>query len=177
MLGPQSQSPSQPYQSTTDSINTNPITGANLIDTNNTLYGIVTDNNAFMVAAKYTWDPFKFYGGYEYIRQNNPANPLGVGAVDQGGYLMSGVEDDNLDSPKIVQIWWTGVKYAYDKKTDITLSWYQQLQNDFPSYPSTCSARQVSAVPARARSTKCHSIWIITSPSVSMFMPELRIPG
>ena len=33
LLGPQSQSPSQTYQSTTDSINTNPITGANLIAT------------------------------------------------------------------------------------------------------------------------------------------------
>ena len=54
LLGPQS--PTQPYQSTTDSINTNPITGANLIPTNNTVYGIVTDNNAIMVAAKYTWD-------------------------------------------------------------------------------------------------------------------------
>ncbi|MGB8986327.1 MAG: TonB-dependent receptor, partial [Candidatus Sulfotelmatobacter sp.] len=54
LLGPQS--PTQPYQSTTDSINTNPITGVNLIDPNNTVYGIVTDNRAVMVAAKYVWD-------------------------------------------------------------------------------------------------------------------------
>jgi predicted porin len=136
LLGPQS--PTQPYQSTTDSINTNPITGANVIGTTNTLYGIVTDNNAIMVAARYAWDPFKFYGGYEWIRQTNPANPLGVGALDQGGYLLSGVEDNNLDSPKVVQIWWMGVKYAIDSKTDITASWYHQLQNDF-RLPSTCS--------------------------------------
>jgi predicted porin len=138
LLGAQSQSPGQSFQSTTDSINTTPITGVNLIDTNNTVYGIVTDNNAIMFAAKYAWDPFKFYGGFEYIWQNNPSHPLGVGADDQGGYLMSGVEDDNLDSQKQVQIWWTGVKYAYDKKTDITLSWYQQRQNTF-RVPSTCS--------------------------------------
>jgi predicted porin len=99
----------------------------------------VTDNNAIMIAAKYAWDPFKFYGGFEYIRQNNPSHPLGVGADDQGGYLMSGVEVVNLDSQKQVQIWWTGVKYAYDKKTDITLSWYQQRQNTFRRNPSTCS--------------------------------------
>jgi predicted porin len=139
LLGPQSQSPSQSFQSTTDSINTNPIMGgANLIDPNNTVYGIVTDNNAIMAAAKYTWDPFKLFAGYEYIWQNNPSNPLGVGADDQGGYIMSGVEDNNLDSEKLVQIWWTGVKYAYDSKTDITLSWYQQRQNDF-RVPQTCS--------------------------------------
>ncbi len=131
------QSPTQPYQSTTDSINTNPITGPNLIDTANTLYGIVTDNSALMVAAKYTWDPFKFYGGYEHIQQFNPDHPLGVGASDQGGYILSGVEDNNLDTPKTVQIWWTGVKYAYDSKTDITTAWYHQAQNTFRA-PPTC---------------------------------------
>jgi predicted porin len=137
LLGPQSLS--APYQSTTDSINTNPITGVNLIATTNTVYGIVTDNNAIMATAKYTWDPVKFYAGYEYIWQNNPKNPLGVGASDQGGYFMSGVEDNNLDSEKLVQIWWTGAKYTYRKKTDFTLAWYQQRQNDFRS-PPACSA-------------------------------------
>ena len=136
LLGPAS--PTQPYQSTTNSINTNQITGTNLIGTDSTVYGIVTDNNAVMVTAKYAWDPFKFYAGYEYIWQNNPKNPLGVGATDQGGYLMSGVEDDNLDNEKLVQIWWTGIKYTYRSKTDVTLSWYEQRQNDFRS-PPTCS--------------------------------------
>jgi predicted porin len=135
LLGPQS--PSAPYQSTTDSINTNPITGANLIGTTNTLYGIVTDNGGIMAAVRYTWDPFKVFGGYEYIWQNNPTNPLGVGASDQGGYIMSGVEDNNLDSEKVVQIWWMGGKYAVDSKTDVTLAWYHQRQNDFRR-PSAC---------------------------------------
>ena len=132
------QSPTQPYQSTTNSINTNPITGANVIDPNNTVYGIVTDNNAVMLTARYTWDRLKLFAGYEYIWQNNPADPLGVGASDQGGYFMSGVEDNNLDSEKLVQIWWTGGKYAIDSKTDITVAWYQQRQNDF-RVPQTCS--------------------------------------
>jgi len=137
LLGPQS--PTQSFQSTTNSINTNPITGGvNLIDTHNTVYGIVTDNRAVMVAAKYTWSPLKLFAGYEYIWQNNPKNPLGVGASDQGGYIMSGVEDNNLDSQKLVNIWWTGGKYAIDSKTDVTLSWYQQRQNDF-RLPPTCS--------------------------------------
>src|SRR3984885_14092375 len=142
LLGPQSLS--APYQSTTDSINTNPINGGagmgvNLIDPNGTLYGIVTDNNALMFAAKYKWDPFKFFAGYEYIWQNNPKNPLGVGASDQGDYILSGVEDNNLDSQKLVNIWWTGAKYTYRPKTDITVAWYQQRQNDFRR-PPECSA-------------------------------------
>jgi len=133
------QSPTQPYQATLDSINTHPITGANLIGTTNTEYGIVTDNSAIMAAAKYTFEQLKFYAGYEHIRQTNPSNPLGIGASAQGGYLLSGVEDDNLDSPKTVQIWWSGVKFSYDAKTDITLSYYHQEQNDF-RLPPACSS-------------------------------------
>jgi predicted porin len=134
LLGPQTTAKSnQSTQSTLDSIDTTSITGPNLIDTTNTLYGIVTDNRAIMAAAKYTWDKFKLFAGYEFIRQANPANPLGIGASDQGGYILSGVEDDNLDLPKHVQIWWTGGKLAVDSKTDVTLSWYHQLQNDFHS--------------------------------------------
>ena len=137
LLGPQS--PTDPFQSTTNSINTNPITGDNLIPTTNTLNGIVTDNNAMMLAVKYKWNRFRFYAGYEYIWQNNPSNPLGVGASDQGGYVLSSVEDNNLDSEKLVNIWWAGTKYAVDPKTDVTFAWYQQRQNDF-RIPPECSA-------------------------------------
>ena len=136
LLGPESLT--APYQSTVNSINTNPINGANLIGPTNTEYGIVTDNTAVMAAAKYTWDPFKIFAGYEHIRMNNPSEPLGVGATAQGGYLLSGVEDKNLDSTKIVQVWWTGVKYAFDTKTDITVSYYHEEQNDF-RVPPGCS--------------------------------------
>ncbi len=83
LLGPQSLT--QPYQSTTDSINTNQITGTNLIDPNDTVYGIVTDNNAAMFAFKYESDAWKFFVGYEYIWQNNHKNPLVVGASAKAG--------------------------------------------------------------------------------------------
>jgi predicted porin len=174
LLGPQSLS--APYQSTVNSINTIQITGVNLIDPNDTVYGIVTDNNAVMVALKYAWDPFKFFAGYEYIWQNNPSNPLGVGATDQGGYIMSGVEDNNLDSEKLLQIWWTGAKYTYRSKTDFTFAWYQQRQNDFRR-PPTCSPTAGFRASCAGTLTRGRSTWIITSPSVSTHMPELHIPG
>jgi predicted porin len=136
LLGPTS--PTQPYQSTLNSIDMTPITGVNLINPSNTEYGIVTDNTAIMIAAKYAWSQFKVFGGYEHILQQNPAHPLGVGATAQGGYLLSGVEDNNLDSNKIVQVFWTGVKYAFNRKADVTLSYYREIQNDF-RVPSTCS--------------------------------------
>ena len=137
MLGPQS--PTQPYQSTTNSINTNPITGPNVLATTGTVYGIVTDNHGIITAAKYTWDPFKFYAGYEYIWQNNPTNPLGVGASDQGGYLMSGVEDNNLDSDKASEYLVDGREVHLSQENRLHFAWYQQRQNDF-RLPPTCSA-------------------------------------
>ena len=136
LLGPTSLT--QPYQSTVNGINTNPTTGPNLIGMGNTEYGIVTDNTAIMVAGKYTWNQFKLYGGYEHILYHNPSDPLGVGATAQGGYRLSGVEDNNLDSAKIVQVFWTGVRYAFNDKTDIVLSYYHELQNNF-RVPATCS--------------------------------------
>src|SRR6202050_2167037 len=136
LLGPQSLT--QPYQSTLNSINTNPIKGANLIGTTNTEYGIVTDHSALMVAGKYTWNQYlKFFGGYEYIRYVNPSDPLGVGATAQGGYLLSGVEDNNLDSPKKVQVMWTGVRYSLNTQTEITFSYYREIQNDY-RLPPVC---------------------------------------
>jgi predicted porin len=137
LLGPASLS--APYQSTVDSINTNPINGANLVGTSNTEYGIVTDNTAVMVAAKYSWDPLKFFAGFEHILMKNPADPLGVGATAQGGYLLSGVENSNLDSDKIVKVYWAGVKYAVDSQSDLTLSYYRVTQNDF-RIPPGCSS-------------------------------------
>ncbi len=133
----------------------NPITGANLIDPNDTVYGIVTDNNAIMVAAKYKWDPFKFFAGYEYIWQNNPSNPLGVGATDQGGYIMSGVEDNNLDSEKLVQIWWTGVKYTYRAPKPTSLWPGINSGRTTSVFRQPARPQPVSAVPARAPSTRC----------------------
>ena len=142
LLGPTSLT--QPYQSTTNSINTNPISGANLIDPANTVYGIVTDNSAIMVAAKYTLDNVRFYAGFEHILYKNPAHPLGIGATAQGGYILSGVEDNNLDSDKNVAVFWTGVKYTYAKKTDFTVSYYHEYQYDF-RIPQTCTPSSMRA--------------------------------
>jgi predicted porin len=141
-------STTQGFQAATNSINTIPITGANVVDPANTLYGIVTDNTAVLVALKYNLEPFRLYAGYEHIRQQNPSEPLGIGASDEGGYILSGVEDNNLTATKIVQIWWVGVKYALDAKTDVTVSYYEQDQNDFRVPPACAPA--ASEVPSCA---------------------------
>ena len=144
LLGPTSLSPAGQYQSTLNSINTNPITGTNLIGMAGTVYGIVTDNTAIMVAARYTLGRVKLFAGYEHILYKNPANPLGIGATAQGGYVLSGVEDNNLDSNKITQIGWGGIKYAWDTRTDLSLAYYRQGQNTF-RVPAVCTPSSMRA--------------------------------
>jgi len=66
-------------------------------------------------------------------------------ATAQGGYLLSGVEDNNLDSTKTVQVYWTGVKYTFnDSKTDITASYYGLQQATF-RVPPTCAPTNMRA--------------------------------
>jgi hypothetical protein len=71
LLGAQSATPSAAYRSTMDGVNEIAITGNNLIPTADTLYGVVTDDNAILGTMKYTGDLFKIFGGFEYIWQNN----------------------------------------------------------------------------------------------------------
>ena len=133
------QSPTQPYQATTNSINTHPISGGQY--PRHHQHGVWHRDRQ----QRHHGRRKVYLGAAQALcrLRAHPADeslePLGVGASDQGGYFMSGVEDNNLDSPKIVQIWWTGAKYAFDSKTDVTASWYHQRQNDF-RVPPTCSA-------------------------------------
>ncbi len=84
--------------------------------------------------------------------EHNPAidawmerHPSELGAVAAACFAamrrrgMSGVENNNVDSEKILRVWWTGVKYAVDPKTDVTFPWYEQLRNNF-RVPQICSA-------------------------------------
>ena len=130
-----------------------------------------------MVAAKYVWDPVKFFAGYEYIWQNNPANPLGVGAADQGGYVMSGVEDNNLDSEKLVNIWWTGAKYSYRQQNRLHFLMVSTAAERLPRSARLLAHSRFPQPPARAPSMRGRSMWIITSPNGSTVLPDLRIPG
>ncbi len=103
-------------------------TGNNL----NTLNGIITDTAGAAIAAKYTWTQFKFFVGYDYENLNNPHDNLGIGATnDQGGYALSQANNHFYAHARTLQTVWTGVKYAYDPKTDITLAYYHTSQNQY----------------------------------------------
>jgi predicted porin len=110
---------------------TNSIGNANA----NTMAGTASDNYAAAVAAKYTWNQFKFYAGYGYVNYANPNHNVGIGANNQqGGYVLSSVNNNAYAINKVLQTEWVGVKYAWDPKLDLTLAYYHE---GFGNYATT----------------------------------------
>ncbi len=112
-----------------------------------TLAAKAYDTSDVMVGANYTWNQFKFFAGYAWDLYHNAKDPIGVGADSgQGGYWASTVTVPALSvgqQAKVLQTVWTGVKYSYDPKTEITLSYYHEGQNNYTGSISadakTCS--------------------------------------
>jgi predicted porin len=97
----------------------------------NSLAATVSDNTAYALMGSYKLDPFKFFAGYEYIRYVNPATPLSAGFVDIGGYILAFVNDQAYDNSKIVQVYWTGVRYAVITNLVLTMAYYGTHQGAY----------------------------------------------
>jgi predicted porin len=122
----------------------------------NTLQAGVADTTGGAIGAKYTYNQFKFYGGWSHVIFHNPADNVGIGADnDQGGYVLSQVNNAPYHQARLLDTFWTGVKYAYDPKTDITLSYYHVLQNQYGTAAqiATCTAPTQNAKAAQCSGT------------------------
>jgi predicted porin len=94
--------------------------------------GTVSDNSIFQVGTKYSIGPWKFYGGYEYIKYQNPNNPLAPGNFDQG-YVLAVTNNANYTVNKILQTAWVGAKYAVTRDVDVYGGYWHEWQNNFAS--------------------------------------------
>lgn len=112
------------------------------------LAATVSDNTAYAVMGRYQLDPLKFFGGYENIKYTNPAFPLSAGSIDIGGYVLAFVTNTAYDHPKIVQVYWTGIRYAVIAHLELTAAYYGVHQSAYAagtqagcstSAHSTCS--------------------------------------
>jgi hypothetical protein len=96
----------------------------------NALAATVSDNTAFDFMAMYTWDVLKFYGGYEHISYGNPQTPSPAG-FDLDSYKIAFVNNDAYPRNKVLQVYWTGVKWAFNPQLDFTAAWYYYKQNNY----------------------------------------------
>jgi len=91
----------------------------------------ISDNTVFQVAGRYTIGPVKLFAGYEYIRYENPDNPLAPGAFIEGGYTVAFPNNTNFTTAKTLQTFWVGARYAVTRDFDITGAYYHESQNSF----------------------------------------------
>ena len=102
-------------------------------DVSNSLAATVSDNTAYALMGLYKTDPLKFFGGYEYIRYANPKTTLKAGFTNIGGYVLAYINDTAYNVPKIVQVYWTGVRYAVIPHLELTAAYYGVHQSAYGS--------------------------------------------
>jgi predicted porin len=99
----------------------------------NSLAGTISDNTAYAAMGSYNFDTVRLFGGYEYIKYENPATPLHAGFVNIGGYVLAVVSNTAYDNPKIVQVYWTGVRYTVIPHLELTAAYYGVHQSAYGS--------------------------------------------
>ena len=97
----------------------------------NSVSATISDNTAFAVMAFYQFDPLKFFAGYEHIKYANPTRPLEAGFTDIGGYILAFVSNSAYDDDKVVQVYWTGLRYTLIPPLELTVAYYGYHQNAY----------------------------------------------
>jgi predicted porin len=97
----------------------------------NSLAASVSDNTTYSLMGLYKVDPFKVFAGYMYIQYTNPTRPLSAGFNDIGGYVLAFVNDTPYSEEKIVQVYWTGVRYSVTSHLDLTAAYYGYHQSAY----------------------------------------------
>jgi predicted porin len=100
------------------------------------LKATLADISGVVLAGRYVYGPFKFFGGYENARFSPPNDtyPNGFGTI--GGYtvLPGAVSVTNYVDNKVLQVAWVGAKYAIRPDLDIAGAYYWAGQNDYTNY-------------------------------------------
>jgi predicted porin len=97
------------------------------------LAATISDNTAYALMGLYKFDRLKFFAGYEYIKYENPKTPLSAGFINIGGYVLAFVNNAAYDNSKIVQVYWTGVRYRVAPKLELTAAYYGVHQSAYGS--------------------------------------------
>jgi predicted porin len=99
----------------------------------NSLAATVSDNTSYALMALYNFDRLKFFAGYQYLKYENPKTPLSAGFINIGGYVLAFVNNGAYDNPKIVQVFWTGLRYTVVPRLDLVAAAYGVHQNAYGS--------------------------------------------
>jgi predicted porin len=101
--------------------------------------GTVSDNASYGVMTSYDLSgisgglaPVTVYGAYQHITYMNPSIELPVGFDDIGGFVLGAVSNTAYKSAdKILQVYWTGARWAVTDQFTVALAYYGEKQNAY----------------------------------------------
>ena len=116
---------------------------------NTDLKATLSNNTGFMLTAKYKVQALTVYGGYAWLKQEDPSDdyfPNGFRTI--GGWNVPAtipstipgasklwptqwINSTNFAIPRIAPYWWIGAKYALTPQLDVTGAFYYLDQTDF----------------------------------------------
>ena len=116
-----------------------------------TLTATISNNQSVMLASKYRVGPLQVYAGYQWYQLAPPSDPVNTvtGFTNIGGLPMgsaygnvtavtnlaysAGCAARTTCSDKVMQVMWTGAKYAVTKDLDVVGAYYHYIQHDYTS--------------------------------------------
>jgi predicted porin len=97
----------------------------------NSVAGTISDNIAYALMGSYKIDPVKLFAGYIHIKYSNPGTAVAAGFHDIGDYVLAFVTNNAFDSPKTVQVYWTGIRHRVVSNLELTAAYYGYRQNAY----------------------------------------------
>jgi predicted porin len=126
------------YSKINDSITANALTAAQVTalpglgySSSNSLAATVADVTSYAFMGSYKLDPVQLLAGYEHLTYNDPTTQLSAGYIDIGEYVLAVVTNNAYVDPKLVRVYWTGVRYTVLPGLDLTASYYGVYQNAY----------------------------------------------
>jgi predicted porin len=107
-----------------------------------TLAATISDDQSWMLLAKYAIGPWKLYAGYENIYFAPPSNPQ-TGFTSIAGIPVATADISNTTynlNQRDLQVFWVGAKYAVTDKLDVATGYYHYNQSDFHKTPCSNSS-------------------------------------
>lgn len=125
------------YSKVNSAISSAPLTAAQVAllpqgyTSDKSLAGTVSDNTTFSLMALYAVGPAKIFASWEHIKYADPKHPLPAGFDDIGGYKLAFVNTTAFVDPKILNVYWGGVRYTVMPGLDLTAAFYGVHQSAY----------------------------------------------
>jgi predicted porin len=104
----------------------------------NTVAATISDNASYGVMGLYDLSaltgglaPVTIYGAYQHITYMNPSIALPNGFDDIGGYVLLTNNTAYAAADKVLQVYWTGARYAVTDQFTVAIAYYGEKQNAY----------------------------------------------